>query len=275
MYARRVSDRPSTNRHADVLITVWIIVGAAVILVLNLADTLRLPSLGLAAVGAIAAGYGETVARKLRPGMRFTEVVVAVVIAFVLVPGVARFGMTTFDRDALTVIAVGTPLGLGAAWAMRRWHVGAGNYPEVATGVMMMGAAVGLGVVVFTTLHHATKGGSIERHTIDAGFLIAAAAAGLVFGAVVPGARAGHLMIGAAFVLLAPRIIQLGALRLMPLGEVMRWTLELGVAGGGLCVVGRFLRQRAVARAVPDGGLPAARIHGGDAGEGAAPDEAR
>lgn len=261
-----MSEEAPSTRHGDVLLTVWIIVGATVFFVLSLSDTFHLPKIALAVLGAMAAGYGEAVARALRPHVRFTETAVAVVIAFLLLPQVARFGGKAFDRDALLTIAIGTPLGLGAAWQMRRWHAGAGNFPAVAAGVFLAAASVGLGVAALVAL--APKS-SIE-HILEAAFIFASIGAGLSFGCLVPGARPGHLILGAMVVLLAPRLMSIGILRHVPAFEVIKWTGALGIGGALGVLVGRPLRAHALAR-IPTTNLPPARVVDGDAGENADP----
>lgn len=254
-YARDVNDAPPT-RHGDVLLTVWIVVGATVLLVLSLSESLRMPPLALAAIGALSAGYGEAVARALRPHVRFTETAVAIVIAFLLLPHVARFGAASLDRDAIVTMVIGTPLGLAAAWQMRRWNGRSGNFPETVAAVFIIAAAVALAIVAIVALDVLPR-----RHTLEVGFLLLAIAGGTTFGGLVAGARPGHLVLGAMIVLLAPRLISMGVLRLMPMYEVCVWTGALATGGTLGCLVGAWLRKRALARAAGATNLPAARIH--------------
>ena len=199
-----MNEAPST-RHGDVLLTVWIVVGATVLVVLSLSQTLRMPSLALAVIGAASAGYGETVARALRPHVRFVDTAAAIVIAFMLLPIVARFGTGGYGDDAIVIMAVGTPLGVGAAWQTRRWNARPGNFPHTVAAVFIIAAAVALAVVSIVSLDVLPG-----RHTLELGFLVLATAGGLTFGGLVAEARPGHLVLGALFVLLAPRLISIG-----------------------------------------------------------------
>jgi hypothetical protein len=259
-----VSEAPST-RHGDVLLTVWIVVGATMFFVLLLSDTVPLPHWALAIVGAGSAGYGEAVSRRLRPHLRFTETAVGVVVAFLLLPHVTRFGSgALFDTHAIVTIAVGAPLGLGAAWHVRHAKLGAGGYPEIAAGIFVIAAAVALGVMLLVATE---PSGRIERQ-LEIMFLMTSIAAGLTLGALAPGARPGHLIVGGLCVFLAPRVLQLGFIHELPLYDVLRWTGALGVGGTLGCLVGKWLRVRAAARsAAAMTNLPVARVHDGDAGE--------
>lgn len=260
-----MTEAPST-RHGDVLLTVWIIVGASVFAVLLLSETFRLPPVGLAVVGALAAGYGEAVSRQLRPHVRFAETAVGVVVAFLLLPHVARFrAAAPFDRDTLVTIAVGMPLGLAAAWQARKAKIPAGGRPEIIAGVFLSSAAVALGVILLITVQPQTF--SILR-AFEIAFLLTSIAAGVTMGALVPSARFGHLILGAMCVLLAPRMLQLGGAKHMPLYDVIRWTGALGVGGTLGCLVGQRLRAHLASRAAAaPPALPEARVHDGDAGE--------
>jgi len=187
-----------------------------------------------------------------------------VIVAFLLLPHVARFGSAAaFDSEAIITMAVGMPLGLGAAWQMRRWNAGAGGYPELVAGVFLIAAAVALGVILLLAFD---PKGHIERQ-IEVMFLVTSIAAGVSLGALVPGARPGHLILGAMGVLLAPRILQMGVMQHMPLYDVLRWAGALGVGGTLGCLVGRRLRAHLASRAIPPTNLPEARVHDGDAGE--------
>lgn len=258
-----MNEAPST-RHGDVLLTVWVIVGATTFIVMTISDTLRLPQAGLALAAAVAAGYGETVARAIRPHVRFVETAIGVIIAMLLVPSVARFGAPTFDREGVGVMAVGIPIGLVAAALMHKWRVGAGNFPEVAAGVAMSAAAVGLGVIVLRTIVYPDIAG---RHAIDVSFVITGALAGFSFGALVPGARWSHMAAGAALVLFAPAMFRVGVLRGVPVYDAFQFAFSLGAASVVGCLAGRTLRGRLEARAAGASVLPAARVHEGDAGE--------
>jgi hypothetical protein len=251
-----VSDEAPSTRHGDVLLTVWIIVGATVLFVLWFADTMHVPRWGLGVVGALAAGYGEAVSRALRPHVRVAETSVAVVIAFVLLPQVARWGGKPFDRDAIITMVVGIPLGLGAAWQMRRWNAGAGNFPEVAAGIFLTAASVALGIALLIAIE---PNDDVERY-LEASFLLAAIAAGLTFGGLVPGAHPGHLIVGAMAVVLAPRMMSIGWLQDVPSYEVVKWTGALGVGGTAGILVGRKLRKQAIDSAPPKTNLPEARV---------------
>jgi hypothetical protein len=252
-----VSDEAPSTRHGDVLLTVWIIVGATVLMVLSFADTLHLPKAALAIMGAMAAGYGEAVSRALRPHVRVVETSVAVIIAFLLLPQVARFGSgAAFDHDAIITMAVGMPLGLGAAWLMRRWNAGSGNHPELVAGVFMISASVALGVVGLVAAQPQMN----TEHALEIAFLLTSIAAGISFGGLVPGAKPGHLILGALLILLAPRVMGVGVLRDLPLYDVTRWTGALGVGGTLGVLVGQGLRKRALARRGPASNLPEARV---------------
>lgn len=248
------------------LLTVWIIVGATVLVVLSLSQTLRMPSLALAVIGAASAGYGETVARALRPHVRFSETAVAIVIAFLLLPHVARFGMASFDQDAIVIMAVGTPLGLAAAWQTRRWNARSGNFPHTVAAVFIIAAAVALAVVAIASLDVLPW-----RRALEVGFLVLATAGGLTFGGLVPEARPGHLILGAIFVLLGPRMVAIGVLRHLPMFEVCVWTGALAAGGTLGCLIGGALRRKAIARGVAATNLPTARVHDGAAGDGGQP----
>ncbi len=231
-------------------------------LVMCLSSTLRLPPLGLAVVGAIGAGVGEVLTRAVRPGLRVAETVVATVIAFVLLPGVARWGAPAFDQEGLVTVCIGAPLGCAAAWGTRRGEAGGGPYPEIGVGIAMMAAAVGLAVVVIGVLHDHLP----AWQRIEIAFAVSGGAAGLSLGALVPGARWFHAVGGAAIVFHGPRLLQIGVLHQLPLGMVSRWAFVLGVSAALACLVGRHLRALVVARAAATTGLPVARVHDGGAG---------
>jgi hypothetical protein len=257
-------DEVPSTRHGDVLLTVWIVVGATVLLVLSLSETLRLPRVALAVVGALAAGYGEAVSRRLRPHVRFAETAVGVVVAFLLLPQVARFGSgAAFDREAIVTMAIGMPLGLAAAWQMRRWNASAGTFPEAVAGVFVIAAAVALGVMMLVAFRPTTN---IDR-LLEIAFLLSSIAGGATLGALVPRARPGHLILGALFVLLAPRLLGMGVLKHVSLYDVVRWTGALGVGGTVGCLGGQRLRAHLATRTTPATNLPAARVHDGDAGD--------
>jgi len=245
-----------------VLLTVWIVVGATVLVVLSLSQTLRMPSLALAVIGAASAGYGETVARALRPHVRFVDTAAAIVIAFMLLPIVARFGTGGYGDDAIVIMAVGTPLGVGAAWQTRRWNARPGNFPHTVAAVFIIAAAVALAVVSIVSLDVLPG-----RHTLELGFLVLATAGGLTFGGLVAEARPGHLVLGALFVLLAPRLISIGVLRQLPMYEVALWTGALATGGTLGCLIGASLRKQVLARTAAVTNLPVARVHDGDAGD--------
>jgi hypothetical protein len=251
-----VSDEAPSTRHGDVLLAVWIIVGGTMCFVLTFTDMMHLPRLALALMGALAAGYGEAVSRALRPNVRFRETAVAVIIAFVLVPQAGRFGGKPFDHQALLTMIVGTPLGLAAAWLMRRWKATAGNAPEVVAGVFLAAAAVGLGVVLLVALNPKSH----FDHLLEVAFLVTSIAAGASFAAVAPRAHPGHLILGAMIVLVAPRLMTIGILRYVPVSDVMKWTGAIGVGGTLGVLVGRKLRARALERARPATNLPEARV---------------
>jgi len=246
-----------------VLVTVWAIVGAAVGLVLMLSRTLDASPYGLAVMGAVGVGAGVPVARAVRPHVRFGETAAGVVIAFVLLPGVGRWDGIRLDAMAWQVLGVGVPLGLGVAWVISAAKLRVTQGAELLVAMLMMMAAIGLGLIFLQVADPHLS----SEHGIEAAFGLGGALAGLSLGALVANTHWYQPLSGAALAFVVPRMLQLGVMKYMPLGGILKWVVVMGGAGAIAWCIGVVLRRRMAARHAGAAVVPTARVHDGDAGE--------
>jgi hypothetical protein len=242
-----VSER--AGRTGDLALMTLVVAGTTTALALFLTRTPHTSWLGLAALGAVAAGMAEIVTRGVRPDVRFAETAAAVALAGLMAPALTRWGHPPFDRDALLQISAGVPLGVAAAWLTRRGRVCAAG-PEVLIGIAMMAAALGGAAVLFELL--GGRGGY-------ASLGVAGLAAGFGNGALVRGARAGHAAVGAIIVFGLPRTLAVGQMRALSFSDMCIGIAVLG--GPGLLGFHLSTRTRArAARRAAAAALPEARL---------------